>query len=867
MLASDGAHEIEAESGALGAEDGAGGHAIEAAEDAFEVGCGDADALVGDTDANPGVLLDAEGHNDVRAVRGIFDGVAEDVEDGGLELVGIAAHEHGQRGLFDAEGDGGVVEVMAEEGGADAFLNERAHVDLDANVGAGALADFAGLKDLLDGGEQAIAVGQHTGVELGSLGFVEVTALEGFEVEVNRGDGGFELVGDGAEEGVVAFVAADFPDEEDRVDGDAGDEEGEEGDADGHRQDAAPVEDDPADVEDDGHADKAHAEQGEKNHVAAATGEAHEKRPAVAGGGRFYFRRLGLCAGVNLPSHLKSAPGAPMETLREFMAASTVKVSITNAETVVPDGVFIYSQTDLKGRITEANEAFAEISGYRPEEMVGQPHNLVRHPDMPREAFADLWKSLQEGRPWQAVVKNRRKDGGFYWVLANASPVRENGRVVGYQSIRFKPTREQIAAASEAYRRIREGDRSLRIVEGRVVTNRAGWLERLAGCTTQLRMGIATALLSSGIGTAAIFGESAHPVLRPIAEAVFALTAVVAVWCLLDADRRLHHDLQAVVGYLDRILTTGDMRNRLDLPREDCLGTIARKLSLLTNWVQATVLSVSDAVVHVEHGTQEVFREVMEIDKSANSQSAASASVAAAAAELGLTIREVSEHLHNTENTVSQTGEKATEGAGVTDRASEQIHSLAAAIKGASAEVEALGTTSAEVGQIAGVIREIADQTNLLALNASIEAARAGAAGRGFAVVATEVRNLADRTMKATANIDALIVKIKGDSERAINGMRTGEAQVAESVTMVQEARQALNGINGLMSDAVRRVTEIATSSSQQTEAMNEISRNITEVASMTEQNTAVVRRTTELMEVLNPMVGRVQKAVLQYRV
>jgi methyl-accepting chemotaxis protein len=164
------------------------------------------------------------------------------------------------------------------------------------------------------------------------------------------------------------------------------------------------------------------------------------------------------------------------------------------------------------------------------------------------------------------------------------------------------------------------------------------------------------------------------------------------------------------------------------------------------------------------------------------------------------------------------------------------------------------------------VIREIADQTNLLALNASIEAARAGEAGRGFAVVATEVRNLADRTMKATANIDALIVKIKGDSERAIQGMRSGETQVTRSVAMVGSAREALNGINELMGNAVQRVKEIATSSTQQTEAMNEISRNITQVAAMTGQTEAVVKRTTELMKDLNPMVERVQKAVLQYQ-
>lgn len=549
------------------------------------------------------------------------------------------------------------------------------------------------------------------------------------------------------------------------------------------------------------------------------------------------------------------------------MAASTVKVHTTNVETMVPEGVYIYSQTDLKGRITEANAAFAEISGYQVDEMIGKPHNLIRHPDMPREAFADLWKSLQAGRPWQGVVKNRRSDGGFYWVIANASPVRENGKVVGYQSIRFKPTREQIAAATEAYRRIREGDRSLKVVEGRAVSARSAWLNRAAGCSAQIAASMILAVSASVLGFAGLLVAGAHPALTRSAETMFGLSALGALAGLAWTLPRLRHDLKAVEAYLDGLLSSGDLTLRCTSIREGSVGAIGHKLNLLTSWVQATILSVSDAVVHVENGTQEVFHGVMEIDKAANSQGAASSSVAAAAAELGLTIREVSDNLHNTETTVSRTGEKATEGADVTERASEQIHALAAAIKGASAEVEALGTTSAEVGQIAGVIREIADQTNLLALNASIEAARAGEAGRGFAVVANEVRNLADRTMKATANIDALIVKIKGDSERAINGMRIGQAQVGESVTKVQAAKETLNGINELMSEAVRRVTEIANSSTQQTEAMNEISRNITEVASMTEQNEAVVRRTSELMKVLDPMVGRVRKAVLQYHV
>lgn len=96
---------------------------------------------------------------------------------------------------------------------------------------------------------------------------------------------------------------------------------------------------------------------------------------------------------------------------------------VTNVETLLPEGEFIYSSTDLKGVIVEANEAFVRISNFTRDEMIGQSHNMVRHPDMPPEAFADLWRDLKAGRPWRGIVKNRRKDGGFYWVVANVSEV------------------------------------------------------------------------------------------------------------------------------------------------------------------------------------------------------------------------------------------------------------------------------------------------------------------------------------------------------------------------------------------------------------------------------------------------------------
>jgi aerotaxis receptor len=546
------------------------------------------------------------------------------------------------------------------------------------------------------------------------------------------------------------------------------------------------------------------------------------------------------------------------------MAAS---VYITDVETVLPEGVAIFSQTDLKGKIVEANGAFAAISGYTVEEMIGKAHNIVRHPEMPKEAFADMWRSLKAGRPWQGVVKNRRKDGGFYWVIANVSPVRENGQIVGYQSLRNRPARAQIVAAEQAYRRIRNGDQSLKIEAGHAIRVRSAWSQRAASHDFKMSVGIVLALAVALAGLAAYFAEDKHSSLQLAEVLVSALTGIYAIYMLFWLLPRTKDDILKTEAYLDSVLSSGDLTLRFNLDRQDSIGAIGRKLGLLVSWVQSTVQCVGDAVGNVQSATEDLTKSIREIEQAANTQQLATSSVAAATAELGLTIREMSQHLEATESTVGETGRKATEGAEVSQRASEQIHSLETAIKDAGSEVEALGTSSSEVGQMAGVIRQIAAQTNLLALNASIEAARAGEAGRGFAVVASEVRNLADRTTQATATIDALIVKITGDSDRAIGGMRAGSTQVSEGLGLVQEAHAALNGINGLMSNAVRMVSEIATSSSQQTEAMNEIGSNISHVAAMTEQSVDAVRHTTGRIEFLASMVDRVRKAVAQYGV
>ena len=120
-----------------------------------------------------------------------------------------------------------------------------------------------------------------------------------------------------------------------------------------------------------------------------------------------------------------------------------------------PAGESLVSTTDLKGRISYCNPAFIRVSGYARDELLGQPHNLIRHPDMPAEAFRDMWATIQSGQPWTAVVKNRRKDGRYYWVRANVTPLIVDDKPVGYMSVRTAPSASDVAQAGQLYTQLR----------------------------------------------------------------------------------------------------------------------------------------------------------------------------------------------------------------------------------------------------------------------------------------------------------------------------------------------------------------------------------------------------------------------------
>ena len=145
---------------------------------------------------------------------------------------------------------------------------------------------------------------------------------------------------------------------------------------------------------------------------------------------------------------------------------------VTNTEITFDDSQFMLTKTDTNGVITYANQDFIKVSGFSEAELVGSNHNMVRHPDMPVEAFEDMWRNLKAQKPWTGMVKNRTKSGDFYWVIANAAPIVENGKVTGYLSARRKPSRQQVEIATDAYHQFKLGNaKGMQIFEGKVVQN------------------------------------------------------------------------------------------------------------------------------------------------------------------------------------------------------------------------------------------------------------------------------------------------------------------------------------------------------------------------------------------------------------
>ena len=405
----------------------------------------------------------------------------------------------------------------------------------------------------------------------------------------------------------------------------------------------------------------------------------------------------------------------------------------------------------------------------------------------------------------------------------------------------------------------------LQVEHGRVVDRRAASVRAVLALPIQLTLiGIAAV---AGAAMRLAGGNLGSGALATALDVVATVLGLYGLCFLFVYAPRVIRDLNAFGVWLDGLLTTGNLKQRVNSQRHDLIGTVIQKTDNFVSSVQATVQGMADVAAQVGSATHEVGAGVQQVHQSARKQSDATSSAAAAVEEVTMSIGEVAENARSTREVAHHTGKVSRDGFDRSEQACEAILSLSETVKVSAEQVETLGQRSAEISQIASVIKEIADQTNLLALNAAIEAARAGEQGRGFAVVADEVRKLAERTGKATQEISAMIAIIQSETKLAVEGMRAGAAQVGEGVNLVHSSQEALQRIKDEMDDTIRRVDEISHASVEQQAAMTQLAQNVEQVAAMTEQNVSVVAHTDVMVSRLSSIVERMEKSVNQFTV
>jgi aerotaxis receptor len=494
---------------------------------------------------------------------------------------------------------------------------------------------------------------------------------------------------------------------------------------------------------------------------------------------------------------------------------------VTQQEYEVSADTPLVSTTDLQSRITYCNPAFVAASGFERGELIGQPHNLIRHPDMPAEAFRDMWATLQAGEPWTALVKNRRKDGGFYWVRANVTPVRDGSGICGYMSVRTKPGREEVRAAEALYAQMREeyraagGGKNARLATRlhKGALQRAGW----AGLTTRLARqaslwqegGLLLAGSAAGAGLAMLGVASLGMAALPAVLGAALLTSVpLLAWLRARSNRVL---IEAALA-AER-LASGDLTQNLHSRRGDAQGRLMRALSQLNVNLQAVVGDVRREVDGVNLACSEIAAGGRDLGERTEQQASSLEEAAAALEQVSATVKHTAEGALQARDLAKDTATAARNTGSTSQQASQRM--------------DAVREATMRINEIVAVIDSISFQTNILALNAAVEAARAGDAGRGFAVVASEVRTLAGRTREAAQEIKKL-------AEDSRSRVEEGVRIVADTGRSAKEAETAVDQMNEL-------IGRISVAVQQQSGGVSEVNDSVSSIDGITQQNSALV--------------------------
>ncbi|MDE1545688.1 methyl-accepting chemotaxis protein [Dechloromonas agitata] len=660
---------------------------------------------------------------------------------------------------------------------------------------------------------------------------------------------------------------------------------------------------------------------------------------------------------------------------------------VTQREIPFPPDTYLVSRTDLKGIITYANDAFVDISGFSREELIGSSHNIVRHPDMPQAAFADLWATVKQGLPWRGLVKNRCKNGDFYWVEAFVTPIKQDGRITGYQSVRTPAPASRRSAVEAAYRAAgqtgslpRTGRRSLSLAtrlwgstaailalmllvgviglrgvsesnvslqtlyqEKQIPSNLASkMMFLLSDNRSQIMLGLQhdpanpsarlhdhpldlhvdNTLKNRQEINAALEELKKHPLseqeqalfakfsatrerysseginvarrllkegkyleanellllkINPLyaemkrdgealiselsrsaaethqaAEARYATIRNLTIGSLLGAlllggiggwllTRSITRPLHRAIGHFERI-AEGKLTDEIDIEGRDETGLLLCNLATMQVMLKAMLDNINAASRAIDQRCQQLETQMQQVAEQSEQQQASVEGVAAATEEFSQSVQEVAANVQETAAAARDSQAKVSQSNTNINQSMLATTRVVEAVQASNSTIDQLNRSIAKIGDITGVIADIASQTNLLALNAAIEAARAGEQGRGFAVVADEVRKLAERTTASTADINTTVSEIQTVTAQAVSSMTLAANEVDAGIGMLRESVAGLQGIAESASVVTQMSTQISDASRQQGIASEEVAQSMQQITDLIEQNTASAR-------------------------
>jgi len=500
---------------------------------------------------------------------------------------------------------------------------------------------------------------------------------------------------------------------------------------------------------------------------------------------------------------------------------------VTQKEYLLNDGATLLSTTNTHSHITYANTAFIDASGFTEDQLMGEAHNIIRHPDMPPAAFGDMWFTIQQGDSWTGMVKNRRQNGDHYWVRANVTPVYQQGELTGYISVRNIPQREEIDASAALYDRVNENKlRGFRFYKGLVV--RRGLFSFLS---IFQRISVSKRINLGAIITAALL-----VVLQflPFNAAEKAGVTVIALG-LLSAflQSQISRPLKIVLSQMQKVVS-GRKADYRHFNRVDEIGLLMRLVNQSGLNLNSLVGDVSAQIKGIRVISGRISSEGDSLRQRTEETSGDLHQTAAAVEEIASAVR--------------QTAETATDAMTRADETSASAMESGDVMKKTIAMMQSVSADNNKIVDIIGVIDSIAFQTNILALNAAVEAARAGESGRGFAVVAAEVRNLAQHSASAAREIQTLI-------EHNVANVKSG-------VEMVENTETHLTAMIDSVINMSAMIKEIGIATHEQTQALELINQSVSRIGTMTHNNTGMVEHVTSAAEDLSERAARLHRAV-----